>query len=95
MKKKQEGIYGSIRSNKEKYLNKFKELYNSGMNDTDIANYLNINNVTVSNWRNSMNLEKNFKYKRKFDENKFIELYNKGLNYSEIARCLNVSSSAC
>jgi len=65
------------------------------MTDTDIAKYLKICNVTVSAWRNSMNLEKNFKYKRKFDENKFIELYNKGLNYSEIARCLNVSSSAC
>lgn len=94
MAKKQEGIYGSIRINKSKYLEKFKELYDQGMNDSEIARFLRINNVTVSNWRNSMKLPKNFKYKRKFDTNKFIELYNKGLNYSDIAKCLNCSSSA-
>lgn len=63
------------------------------MNDSEIARFLGINNVTISTWRNSMKLPKNFKYKRKFNTDKFMELYNKGLNYSDIARCLNCSSS--
>lgn len=30
----QEGIFGSIRKNKDKYIKKFKELYELGLNDT-------------------------------------------------------------
>ena len=37
MTKKQEGIFGSIRMNKEKYINSFLELYSQGLNDSEIA----------------------------------------------------------
>lgn len=94
MKKKQEGIYGSIRKNKQKYLDEFLILYNQGYNDSEIARILGINNVTVSSWRNKQNLPKNFKYTRKFDTNKFLELYKQNYSYAEIARQLGVSDSA-
>jgi predicted transcriptional regulator len=93
-KKKQEGIFGSIRINKQKYIDEFIKLYKEGLNDSEIARCLGINNVTVSTWRNDRNLPKNFQYKRKFDTNQFMELYNKHLSYAEIAKQLNVSSSA-
>jgi hypothetical protein len=70
-KKKQEGIFGSIRINKQKYIDEFIKLYKEGLNDSEIARCLGINNVTVSTWRNDRNLPKNFQYKRKFDTNQF------------------------
>lgn len=87
------GIYGSTIKNKELYRQKFLELYNQNLNDSDIAKELGVNNVTIHNWRVSMNLPSNFKYKRSFDENKFIELYNQGLSYTDIAKELNISKS--
>lgn len=93
-KKKQEGIFGSIRMNKQKYVDEFIKLYKEGLNDSEIARYLGINNVTVSTWRNDRKLPKNFQYKRKFNTEQFMELYNNHLSYAEIARRLNVSDSA-
>lgn len=94
MHKKQEGIFGSIRMNKEKYINAFLDLYNQGFNDSEIARYLQVNNVTISTWRNQRNLEKNFKYSHKFNENLFMKYYNEGLNWKQIADKLNISDSA-
>ena len=36
-KKKQEGIFGSIRINKQKYIDEFIKLYKEGLNDSEIA----------------------------------------------------------
>lgn len=90
----QEGIFGSIRKNKDEYIKKFKELYDLGFNDSEIAKELRVNNVTVRNWRIKLDLPSNFSYTRKFDIEKFMELYNEGLNYVEIAKSLDISSSA-
>lgn len=86
-----EGIYGSLLKNRQLYINKFIELYNQGMNDTEIGKFLEINNVTIHNWRIERKLPSNFSYKRKFDTNKFIELYNQGLNWTDIAKELEVA----
>lgn len=91
--KKQEGIYGSIRMNKQKYLDEFIKLYNQGLNDTQIANKLGVSYTTPRSWRIKMKLPKIFEYKVKFNTTKFKELYDKGLNYSQIARELGCSSS--
>lgn len=64
------------------------------MNDSEIGRLLNCNNSTVSIYRNKLGLEKNFKYKYKFDTAKFKQLYDQGLNDAEIARVLNSSDSA-
>ena len=92
--KNQEGIYGSIRLNKDKYIKKFRELYSKGFTDSAIARLLKISNTSISKWRNDLGLERNFKYSVKFSIEKFKELLSKGLNYSEIARELGVSSSS-
>ena len=94
MKKHQSGIFGSIRLNKNKYLDKLKELHSQGYNDTQIAEYLEVSLWSANSWRKKLGLDKNFKYKHKFDINKFKELYDKGMNYAEIAKELNVSDSA-
>lgn len=87
------GIYGNTIKNKDLYRQKFLELYNKNLNDSDIAKELGVNNVTIHNWRVSMNLPSNFKYTKKFDENKFIDLYNQGLSYVDISKELNISKS--
>lgn len=89
-----EGIYGSLLKNKKLYLNKFIELYNQGLNDTEIGKYLGVNNVTIHNWRSERKLPSNFQYKKSFDTNKFIELYNQGLNWTDIAKELNTTESS-
>lgn len=88
------GIFGNIRTFKSEYLEEFLKLYNEGKNDSEIAQALQVNHVTIHNWRVAKNLPANFKYIKKFDTNKFIELYNEGLCYVEIAKELGVSSSA-
>lgn len=93
-KKSQSGIFGSIRKNKQLYLNKLVELHSQGLNDTQIAKELGISLRSANSWRKALNLEKNFEYKRKFDTKKFKELYEQGLNYSEIAKQLNSSNRA-
>ena len=92
--KKQEGIYGSIRMNKQKYIDEFLNLYNQGLNDSQIAEQLGISYTTPRSWRIKMGLPKVFKYEVKFDIDKFEELYDRGLNYSQIAKELGSSSSA-
>ena len=80
--------------NKEKYVNSFKELYNQGLNDTEIAKWLGVSNATITTWRKKENLPKNFKYTHKFDEELFIKYYNEGLNWKQISEKLNISDSA-
>ena len=92
--KKQEGIYGNIQLNKQKYLDEFLTLYKQGLNDTEISKKLGVSYTTPRKWRIDMNLPKNFKYSVKFDVEKFKKLYNQGYNYSQIARELGSSSSA-
>ena len=93
-KKKQEGIFGSIRMNKEKYIHSFLELYNQGLNDTEISRLLGVSNATITTWRKNYDLPKNFKYTHKFDENLFMKYYNEGLNWKQISEKLNISDSA-
>lgn len=92
--KKQEGIFGSIRMNKQKYIDEFLRLYRQGLNDSQIAKELGISYTTPRSWRLKMGLPKIFKYEVKFNIDEFKKLYNKGLNYSQIAKELGVSSSA-
>lgn len=54
--KKMSGIYGSIRMNKELYIQKFLELYNSGLNDCEIGKELGISGTTITDWRHKYNL---------------------------------------
>lgn len=88
------GVYGSTRKNKDKYIEELKRLHAEGLNDSQISRELGVNNVTIRNWRINLGLDSNFQYERKFDTNRFIELYNEGYNYSDIAKELNVSDSA-
>lgn len=89
-----QGIYGSLYKNRAKYDEEMYKLYKEGKNDSEIARIVQLNHVTVRNWRIRKNLDSNFEYKPKFDENKFIDLYNQGLTYVDIAKELNTSNSA-
>ena len=79
-----QGIYGSLYKNRAKYDEEMYKLYKEGKNDSEIARIVQLNHVTVRNWRIRKNLDSNFEYKLKFDENKFIALYNPGLTYAVI-----------
>lgn len=72
----------------------FIELYNKGLNDSEIAKELKIGHVSCKRIRESLNLPSLFKYKRKFDTNKFKELYELNMNDTEISRELKCSISA-
>lgn len=91
--KKQEGIYGSLRVNRTKYIAKYQELYNLGLNDSKIARILKVSYVTTRAWRIKLKLPKLFEYGRSFDVTKFKRLYDKGYNYSQIAKQLGISDS--
>lgn len=73
-------------------ISKFTELYNNGLNDTEIAKELNVNHVTIHKLRRKFNLPCNFSYNshQKFADEDLIKLYNQGLNWEQIARELNV-----
>ena len=43
--KKQKGIFGSIRMNKQKYIDEFLRLYRQGLNDSQIAKELGISYI--------------------------------------------------
>jgi hypothetical protein len=73
---------------------KFIDLYNKGLNDSEIARELKIGHVSCKRIRESLGLPSLFKYKRKFDTNKFKELYDKQYNDTEIAKELGFSVSA-
>lgn len=94
MTKKQEGVFGSLRTNKEKYLQEYQVLYQQGLDDSEIARNLGVSYTTTRAWRLKLGLPKNFKYQRKFDTQLFLDLYKKGYNYSAIARHLSISDSA-
>lgn len=89
-----QGIYGSLYKNRAKYDEEMLKLYKEGKNDSEIARIVQLNHVTVHNWRVRKQLDSNFGYKPKFDTNKFIELYNQGLTYVDIAKKLDSSDSA-
>jgi hypothetical protein len=72
----------------------FIELYNKGLNDSEIARILLVNHVSIKNTRERLNLSSNFRYKRKFDTEEFKNLYLKNLNDIEISKILKVSKSA-
>lgn len=92
-KKSQSGIYGSIRLNKQKYLDELVKLNAEGYNDTQVSDILKISVWSASTWRRQLGLKSNFKYKHSFNTEKFKELYDEGLTWVEIARKLNISGS--
>lgn len=92
--KQQNGIFGLVRLNEEKYLNEFFKYYRLGLSDIEIGEKLGLSKYKIAKWRYKYSLKTNFRYTRKFNTDKFKLLYNKGLNYSEIARELKVSDSA-
>lgn len=69
----------------------FLELYNKGLNDTEMSKILNVNNATVTFHRQKLGLLKNFKYVTGISEDVFLEHYNKGLRDYEISKILNIS----
>lgn len=69
------------------------ELYNKGMNDTEIGTLLSLSTETIRQRRIKLNLPSNFSYVnfKTIDENKVLELVNEGKSDLEIAKILNVS----
>ena len=64
------------------------ELYNAGLNDTQIAEDLNITTMTVRKWRERMNLSSNWRptgRPRRLSEDEAMSLYKKGLTDKQIA----------
>lgn len=72
-----------------------KELYDKGLNDTEIAKKINKSNGFVARWRYKNNLPSNYKKNKlkKSDHQKRLKLYNKGMSDREIGRKLNKSHS--
>lgn len=87
-------IFGSIRANRDRYITEYQKLYNKSLDDSEIASRLGVSYTTTRAWRIKLQLPKNFKYTRTFDEQQFKSLYNQGLNYSQIAKQLHISDSA-
>jgi hypothetical protein len=71
---------------------KFKELYNQGMNDREIASILNCKDSCIQSYRKKNNIPSNFKYQCKID-NKIEEiklLKEQGLGNRKISEMLNI-----
>jgi DNA-binding CsgD family transcriptional regulator len=69
----------------------FIELYEKGLNDTEIAKVLNVNNATVTFHRQKKALKKNFEYKHSINIEELIPLYEQGLSSAKIGKILHVS----
>lgn len=53
--------------------NKFLDLYNKGLSDSQISRELEISNGTVSNYRNKLGLKQNFKYKSELQKEEILK----------------------
>lgn len=73
---------------------KFIELYNKGLNDSEIAKILKVNNATVTIHRQKSKLATNFKYKITVKKDDFIPLYKKGYSDQKIAKILKVTRTS-
>lgn len=73
--------------NKEEFL----KWYNKGLNDTEISKKFQVCSATITIHRQKLGLEKNFKYKKSYDENQYIELYKKGFTDTEIGKLMNTN----
>jgi len=69
------------------YKQTFTELYNQGLNDTEISKELGFTNTSISDFRKSLGLPSNL---RRVENHKlrFMELYGKGLSDGEIGKTL-------
>lgn len=67
---------------------KFIELYNLGWTDAKIAKTLQVSCATITNYRNSLNLNKNFKYNNEILEKQILDLSE--LTNLEISKKLNI-----
>ena len=80
----------------ESYI-QIQKCYEKGLNDTEIAEKLDIKKDKVRTWRYDNGLESNhikkMKSKKKGSREKFFELYKKGYNDAEIARATGYTSS--
>jgi len=79
--------YSLVYSNDE-----FLELYNQGLNDTEISRIIGCNHVTIHKKREKLGLKPNFKYKSKIDIEKFKILHSQGKNDREIAEHFDLNS---
>lgn len=70
--------------------NRFNELYQLGYNDTDIAKQLGVSHSTISDYRNNLNLSKNFKYKTEIEKDNIKLLQNAGKTVEEISNILDL-----
>lgn len=69
----------------------FIELYNKGLNDTEIAKELKVSNAAVTYHRQKNKMEKNFAYKTTLSEDIFMKLYEQGFSDRKMANILGVS----
>lgn len=78
----------------EKYSSdKFLELYNKGMNDSEIAREMGCNHATITMKRKTRNLPKNFKYISKIDKEELVELHRQGYTTIQLVKHFKVSDS--
>lgn len=75
-------------------IEKLKKYLKEGKNDSEIARILNINNVTVRNYRIKLGIKKsNFKYTSKVNKKNFLQLYKQNKSDREIGKILNIHYS--
>lgn len=69
---------------------KVRELYDKGMNDTDIGKALNLSNATIHQWRKKNNLKTHPRRSKRVSKERLLEVYNLGrLTDSKMAELLN------
>lgn len=70
----------------------FLELYNKGMNDSEIAKVMNCNHATITMKRKVRNLPKNFEYVSKIDKDKLLQLHKEGYTTNQLAEYFQLST---
>lgn len=66
--KKQEGIFGSIRMNKQKYIDEFLRLYRKGLNYSQIAKELGVSSSAIQDYASKNGFTSNY---RKYEDIEF------------------------
>lgn len=70
-----------------------KQLYDSGLNDREIGDMLDVTRFTIRYWRTRRGLPPNFSFFLPSQAERFFELYKKGYNDNEIAKVLGIDQS--
>ena len=70
--------------------NKFKELYEKGLTDSEIARQLNVSNSAITDYRNKKKLQSNFSYNRDILRKQILDASKSGKNLEQISILLNI-----